>query len=157
MKYPSWSAVFKKETPEVPGLPTTVAIPTEPSEGPGTGFLGSAYQSFALQSDPNDKSFKVRAMTLPPGIDAERFARRHALLRDSERSFEQLTERPDLLKSIDKNYQDAHQIILSPKTNQAFQINEEPDKVRPVRSDQAGPATAAGPSADRGRRALRDH
>src|SRR5262245_50891937 len=78
MKYPSWSAVVKKETPEVPGLPTTVAIPSEPSEGPGAGFLGSAYQSFALQSDPNDASFKVRAMTLPPGIDKERFERRHA-------------------------------------------------------------------------------
>src|SRR5581483_1380708 len=130
LKYPSWSAVVKKETPEVPGLPTAVAIPTEPSEGPGAGFLGSAYQSFALQSDPNDKSFQVRAMTLPPGIDRERFDRRHALLRDSERSFEQLAERPDLLRSIDKNYQDAHQIILSPLTNRAFQIGEEPDRLR---------------------------
>lgn len=130
MKYPSWSAVVKKETPEVPGLPTTVAIPSEPSEGPGAGFLGSAFQSFALQSDPNDKSFKVRAMTLPPGIDRARFDRRHALLRDSERSFTELVERPDLLKSIEKNYQDAHQIILSPTTNRAFQIDQEPDKLR---------------------------
>jgi len=130
MKHPSWSAVVKKETPEVPGLPTAVAIPTEPSEGPGAGFLGSAYQSFALQSDPNDKSFQVRAMTLPNGIDRERFDRRRALLQESEHSFEKLTERPDLLKSLDKNYQDAHQIILSPRTNKAFQINEEPEKVR---------------------------
>ena len=37
MKFPSWSAVMKKETPEVPGLPTAVAVPTEPSEGPGAG------------------------------------------------------------------------------------------------------------------------
>src|SRR4051794_32947318 len=33
MKFPSWSAVVKKETPEVSGLPTAVAVPTEPSEG----------------------------------------------------------------------------------------------------------------------------
>lgn len=130
MKYPSWSTVVKKETPEVPGLPTSVAIPSEPSEGPGAGFLGSAYQSFALQSDPNDKSFQVRAMTLPPGIDRERFDRRSALLRDSEKSFAELAERPDLLRSIDKNYQDAHQIILSPRTNRAFQIHEEPEPLR---------------------------
>src|SRR5262245_42769326 len=65
LKYPSWSSVLKKETPEVPGLPTTVAIPVEPSEGPGAGFFGSAYQSFALQADPNDSGFKVRAMTMP--------------------------------------------------------------------------------------------
>lgn len=130
LKYPSWSAVVKKETPEIPGLPTTVAIPVEPSEGPGAGFLGSAYQSFALQADPSDTNFKIRSMTMPPGIDAERFQRRRKLLNDAERSFDQLVEKPDLLSSYDKYYQDAHQIILSPRTNKAFQIQEESDKLR---------------------------
>src|SRR4051794_15625068 len=32
LKHPSWAAVVKKESPEVPGLPTAVAIPVEPSE-----------------------------------------------------------------------------------------------------------------------------
>jgi hypothetical protein len=130
MKFPSWSAVVKKETPEVSGLPTAVAVPTEPSEGPGAGFLGSAYQSFALQGDPASADFKVRSMSLPDGIDADRFARRRQLLQDTERSFDQLAERPDLLRSIDKNYQDAHAIILSPKTQKAFRIDEEADKTR---------------------------
>src|SRR4029077_4557366 len=130
LKYPSWSAVVKKEMPVVPGLPTAIAIPTEPSEGPGAGFLGSAFQSFALQSDPNDRSFQVRAMTLPPGIERDRFERRQTLLRESERSFDTLVERPDLLASIDQNYRDAHQIILSPRTNRAFQIDQEPGHVR---------------------------
>jgi len=130
MKFPSWPAVVKKEMPVVPGLPTAVAIPSEPSEGPGAGFLGSAYQSFALQSDPNDRSFQVRAMTLPPGIDRARFDRRHALLQESERSFERLTERPDLLSSMDQNYRDAHQIILSPRTNAAFQMEQESERLR---------------------------
>lgn len=130
IKSPSWSAVVKKEMPSVPGLPTAVAIPSEPSEGPGAGFLGSAYQSFALQSDPNDRSFQVQGLTLPAGIDRERFDRRHRLLQESERSFDQLVERPDLLSSMDQNYREAHQIILSPTTNRAFQIDQEPDRVR---------------------------
>lgn len=130
MKYPSWSSVVKKETPEVPGLPTAVAVPVEPSEGPGAGFLGSAYQSFALQGDPSSADFKVRSMTMPDGIDAERFNRRRTLLQETERSFDALAERPDLLKSIDKNYLDAHAIILSSKTQQAFRIDEEPAKLR---------------------------
>lgn len=130
LKYPSWSSVVKKEMPVVPGLPTAVAIPTEPSEGPGAGFLGSAYQSFALQSDPNDRSFQVRAMTLPAGIDRDRFNRRHTLLQESGSSFERLADRPDLLSSIDQNYRDAHEIILSPRTNSAFQIDQEPERVR---------------------------
>jgi hypothetical protein len=130
MKYPSWSSVVKKEMPAIPGLPTAVAIPTEPSEGPGAGFLGSAWQSFALQSDPSDNSFQVRAMTMPPGIDRARFDRRHQLLRESETSFDRLVERPDLLGSIDQNYSDAHQMILSPRTNAAFQIDQEPEWLR---------------------------
>jgi hypothetical protein len=130
MKFPSWSSVVKKEMPAIPGLPTAVAIPSEPSEGPGAGFLGSAYQSFAVQSDPNDRSFQVRGLTLPDGIDSDRFQRRHALLAESERSFDRLVERPDLLTSIDQNYRDAHQIILSPRTSSAFQMDEEPERVR---------------------------
>jgi hypothetical protein len=130
LRYPSWSSVVKREMPVVPGLPTAVAIPSEPSEGPGAGFLGSAWQSFALQSDPNDRSFQVRAMTLPEGIDRERFNRRHALLNESERSFDRLIERPDLLSSMDQNYRDAHEIILSPRTNGAFQIDREAERLR---------------------------
>src|SRR6185295_11421216 len=57
-KFPSWSSVAKKELPEVTGTPTAVAIPNEPSEGPGAGFLGSANQSFAIQADPNDSEFQ---------------------------------------------------------------------------------------------------
>jgi hypothetical protein len=107
-----------------------VAVPSEPSEGPGAGFLGSTYQSFAVQGDPNDKNFKVRSMSMIEGIDRDRFERRRQLLQDTERSFEKLKERPDLLKSLDKYYEDAHQIILSPRTQKAFQIDEEPDRVR---------------------------
>jgi hypothetical protein len=130
IKYPTWSSVVKKEMPEVKGLPTAVAIPTEPSEGPGAGFLGSAWQSFAVQADPNDRNFRVRSMNLPEGIDRERFERRRQLLLESEKSFEKLAERPDLLKTLDQYYQDAHQIILAPRTQRAFRMDEEPDKLR---------------------------
>jgi hypothetical protein len=125
LKFPTWSSVCKKEMPEVQGVPTAVAIPSEPSEGPGAGFLGSAWQSYAIQSDPNDSDFKARSMALPPGIDRDRFERRRALLRDTEKSFDRLAERPDLLQSLDKFYQDAHQIILSPKTSDAFRMDQE--------------------------------
>lgn len=129
-KFPTWSAVVKRELPEVTGIPTSVAIPVEPSEGPGAGFLGSAWQSFAIQSDPSDKDFKARSMSLPPGIDRERFESRRKLLKDTENSFDKLVERPDLLRGFDKFYDDAHQIILSPHTSAAFRMDEESDDRR---------------------------
>jgi hypothetical protein len=129
-KYPTWSAVVKREMPEIVGLPTSVAIPVEPSEGPGAGFLGSAWQSFAIQADPSDKEFKARSMSLPPGIDRERFEVRRKLLVDTEKSFAKMPERPDLLRGYDKFYDDAHQIILSPRTSAAFKMEEETEKRR---------------------------
>jgi hypothetical protein len=129
-KFPTWSAVVKREMPEIMGIPTSVAIPVEPSEGPGTGFLGSAWQSFAIQADPNDKEFQARSMSLPSGIDLARFERRRTLLKETERSFESLVERPDLLRGFDKFYEDAHQIILSPATSAAFRMQEESDERR---------------------------
>lgn len=129
-KFPTWSSVAKRELPEVVGIPTSVAIPTEPSEGPGAGFLGSAWQSFAIQADPSDSEFKARSMSMPPGVDSDRFERRRQLLKDTEHSFDKLIARPDLLKAQAKFYEDAHQIILSPKTSSAFRMSEESDERR---------------------------
>ena len=129
--HPTWSAVAKKELPELPGMPTAVAIPTEPSEGPGPGFLGAAYQSFAVQGDPNAEDFKVRSVDLPPGVDFARLERRRALLDATDTTFDELVEaRPDLLQGLDKFSIDAYQIILSEKARQAFRIQEEPAERR---------------------------
>src|SRR5262249_46129869 len=128
--HPTWSAVMKKEAAETPGVPTTVAVPSEPSEGPGPGLLGAAYHSFAIQADPNDADFRVRSLALPRGIDQARLARRRELLKDTDHFFDGLADRPDLLKGTDRFYDDAHQIILSKETRQAFDMAAEPEAVR---------------------------
>lgn len=129
--HPTWSAVVKKEYPSVPGVPTTVAIPSEPSEGPGPGFLGAAYQSFATQADPNDANFRVRSLALPPGIDGERFERRRRLLEDTDRWFEAAErERPDLLQGLDRFRREAQRIVLSSSTRRAFDMDQEPARLR---------------------------
>lgn len=128
--HPTWSAVVKRESRDVPGVPTTVAVPSEPSEGPGPGFLGAAYQSFAIQADPNDANFRVRGLALPPGITMDRLERRRALLNDTNRFLDELAERPDLLQGYDNFQRDAHQIILSQTTRRAFDMEQEPASVR---------------------------
>jgi hypothetical protein len=128
--HPTWSSVVKKESRDIPGVPTAVAIPSEPSEGPGAGFLGAAYQSFAVQADPNDANFRVRALALPPGIDMDRLERRRRLLNDTNRFLDELRDRPDLLQGYDNFQREAHQIILSASTRRAFDMNQEPAAVR---------------------------
>jgi hypothetical protein len=129
--HPTWSAVVKKESRQLSGVPTTVAIPSEPTEGPGPGFLGAAYQSFFTQADPNDANFRVRSLALPLDINMERLERRRRLLEDTNRFFDQLSDhRPDLLNGLDNFHRDAHQIILAPATRRAFDMSLEPASVR---------------------------
>lgn len=128
--HPTWSAVVKRESRSIPGVPTAVAVPSEPSEGPGSGFLGAAYQSFATQADPSDANFRVRSLALPPGIDMTRLERRRALLQDTNRFFDELRDRPDLLRGFDNFHRDAHEIILSPATRRAFDMEQEAASMR---------------------------
>lgn len=129
--HPTWSAVVKKESTALPGVPTAVAIPSEPTEGPGPGFLGAAYQSLATQADPNDADFRVRSMALPRGIDMARFQRRRQLLEDTNRYFDALDrDRPDILRGYDQFQRDAQEIVLSPASRRAFDIDQEPASVR---------------------------
>jgi len=129
--HPTWSAVVKKEMPTRPGVPTTVAIPTEPTEGPGPGFLGAAYQSFFTQADPNDADFRVRGLAAAPGIDESRFERRRQLLEDTNRYFDVLNrDRPDLLRGLDTFQQEAQRIVLSSATRRAFDMNDESASMR---------------------------
>ncbi len=129
--HPTWSAVVKRESQQVPGIPTTVSIPAEPSEGPGAGFLGAAYQSFATQADPADANFRVRSLVLPGDITPDRFDRRRQLLESTNNYFQPLGEqRPDILHGLDEFQRDAQQIVLSSATRNAFDMEREPVSVR---------------------------
>jgi hypothetical protein len=123
--HPTWSAVVKKEFPETPGVPTAVAVPGEPGEGPGPGFLGAAYRSFETQGDPSSDDYQVRSMTLSEGMNVERLGKRRQLLQETDRLFSALDRQPDLLNGLEKFYADAYDIILSETTRKAFRMEEE--------------------------------
>jgi hypothetical protein len=57
-------------------LPPYVCIPNQPNIYAGTGYLGSAYGPFSLGSDPGNGNFAVRDLSLPTGVDDQRFADR---------------------------------------------------------------------------------
>ena len=67
---------------------------------------------------------------MPRDIDLSRFERRRLLLDDTNRYFDELTERPDVLRGFDRFHRDAHAIIQSPATRRAFDIDQEPALMR---------------------------
>src|SRR3712207_423679 len=124
-------SVVSKELGPVGTLPPYVAVP---SSGfafgcGGSGYLEAAFNPFSVGGDPNNAKFTVRDVTMPEGVTVERFARRRTLLQALDGAFRRLEASP-VQASRDWFYTRAYDIISSPDAKKAFNIAEEPDKVR---------------------------
>ncbi len=127
--FASMGTVVSHELGVRENLPPYVCIPNQPNVYAGTGYLGSSYGPFSLGSDPASGGFKVRDLSLPPGVDDARFGRRRKLL-DAVNAHFAAVEKSDALDAMDTFYQRAYQMISSPKARQAFNLAAEPDKLR---------------------------
>jgi hypothetical protein len=124
---PSYGAVLAKEWGSRDGLPPFVVIP-EKDLSAEAGFLGPAYDPF-VAGNPNAKTFSVKDLTLPNGVSFEEASARQGLLVKLDREFAQ-TEKSPLFESMDEFYQKAFDLIASPGARKAFDIAQEPEKLR---------------------------
>src|ERR1051325_6063929 len=117
-------------------LPANVILP-EPMgptggnmpHGQDAGFLGKAYDPFALNSDPSKKDFKVPDLLPPQQIGEARLRRRRDLRQvvdDTVKSF----EASESAKLMDANFASAYRLMTSVKAREAFDLTKEPEKVR---------------------------
>jgi hypothetical protein len=127
--YPSMGSVVSHELGVRNNLPPYVCIPSQPTTYAGSGYLSSSYAPFGLGSDPASKGFKVRDLTLPGGISAERFAQRRSVL-DAVNDHFARAEKSDNLDAMDTFYQRAYALISSQQAREAFNIEAEPPAVR---------------------------
>lgn len=117
-------------------LPTHVVLP-EPMgptggnlpHGQDAGFLGKAFDPFALMADPSKPNFKAPDLLPPPEIGEVRLARRKRL-RELVDSTVRDFESSDDAKLLDANFQSAYRLMTSPKAREAFDLSKEPAKVR---------------------------
>lgn len=137
LSYPCMGSVVSHEFGPRNNLPPYVCIPNQPNEFAGSGYLSSAYGPFGLGNDPANKDFTVRDLTLPNGIDTERFDRRRTMLQTVDNHFRTL-EKSDALDAMDTFYQRAYSLISSQEAREAFNLSAEPDKLR----DEYGRNTA---------------
>jgi uncharacterized protein (DUF1501 family) len=129
LKYPSFGAVISHEFGPRKDLPPYVAIPQVANEYAGTGYLSSAFGPFSLGSDPSNKDFTVRDLSLPQGVEPARFDRRRGLLAAVDEHFRQM-EKSDQIEAMDSFYQRAYSMISSKQAREAFNIAAEPDAIR---------------------------
>src|SRR6266516_2211443 len=80
--HPSYGAFVAHERVSPQGLPAYIQLSTgSPIRSGGPNFLGPTCAPFIISSNPNDKAFTVRDVTLPEGIDAARLDGPRSLMR----------------------------------------------------------------------------
>ncbi len=127
--YPSFGSVISHEYGPRNNLPPYICVPNKPNEFAGSGYLSSSYGPFSLGSDPASSGFRVQDLSLPGGVDENRFARRRAAL-DAVNEYFATRQRADTVKAMDSFYERAYSLISSEKARDAFDINKEPDALR---------------------------
>jgi hypothetical protein len=129
LQYPSMGSVVAHEFGPRNNLPPYVCIPNQPNEFAGTGYLSSSYAGFSLGSDPADKNFPVRDLSLPGGVDAGRFDNRRRML-DVVNGYFREKEKSDSLDALDTFYDRAYSMISSQQAREAFDMAKEPDAIK---------------------------
>ncbi len=133
--WPCYGAALDALRPPPSGSPSHVTIPVPLIEGvlvwPGqhAGFLGSKFDPFQVNSDPNNKGFAVEGLSLTEGLSVERFQRRQQLL-ESANQREAFLEESKLGQQFADNHESAFSLLTSSKLATAFDIKQEPDDVR---------------------------
>lgn len=117
-------------------LPPFVVLPELMGAGGGNlpngqagGFLGKAYDPFALNADPSKPDFVVPDLLPPQQIGEVRMERRRKL-RDAVDQSLAAFEKSEDARLLDSGFQSAFRIMSSPQAREAFELSKEPVAVR---------------------------
>jgi len=124
--HPSMGSIVSHSFGPKNNMPPYVGLPNVPSQA-GTGYLSSKFGAFELGSDPALKNFKVRDISLPKDINAERFERRQSARAAVEDHFRTIESNPAELDAMGDFYNQAYKLISSPAARKAFSLDDEPD------------------------------
>ncbi len=123
LEYPGYGAIVTKELGGNGNIPPNVAIPTSRQK---TGYLGVQYAPLNTGATPKPgEMFSVRGLKLAGGLTIDAVEKRQALLSDLDKTFRGVEETNQLVKGLDKFGQQAHAMITSPKSRDAFDISKE--------------------------------
>jgi hypothetical protein len=133
--WPCYASGFGYLRPRGDGLPGGVNLPTFLVEGPLTwpgqhaGILGPRYDPWQITRDPSKPDFRVDDLRPAPGLAIDRLGDRKALLDQVNRRQEWLAEVAEGRRLSDQQER-AFSVLTSGRVATAFELNQEPDKVR---------------------------
>jgi hypothetical protein len=133
--HPHYASVLARLRPGLPSMPHHVIIPdivyNGPARSPGLhgGYLGARYDPFLYGGDPASDRHRVEGTDLPAEVDRARFQGRQSLLQELDAQRRGL-ERSGPAATVDTLYQRAFDLLTSSRTRQAFELHQEPERVR---------------------------
>lgn len=127
---PAHGAIIAKQQGPRGSVPPYVCLPKMQNSG-GSSYLGSSAAPFVVAADPNSPSFSVPDLAPPLEISSNRLDNRRALLSRVNR-FEQAAEvqANTHAKAMNTFQQKAFDLMTSTATKSAFDIGQEPEKLR---------------------------
>jgi uncharacterized protein (DUF1501 family) len=129
-QYPSAGSIIARiKGPKLPGMPAYVGLPHTHSVGiapgyHGSAYLGSAYNPFNADGDPNSESYRVPNLTLPSGVDSRRMDRRRGLLGALDQT-RQAFDASGIAAGFDHFEQEAFSMVLGRRAREAFDLRKE--------------------------------
>ena len=129
--HPSMGAIVAHETGFTGKLPPYVAAPRNPSftwELGKSAWLGGRFESFKA-GNPNDAQWKVRDLGRPATVTPAVLERRRSLLQAVDTLAAHIHGN-DQIATYDEFSQKATEMILSPDAQRAFDVAQEPAKLR---------------------------
>ncbi|WP_406695064.1 DUF1501 domain-containing protein [Singulisphaera sp. Ch08] len=131
--FPSFGAVVAKEKGDRNSMPPYVQLGVAIDQrfgGGVAGFLGDQFNPFVLPGDASSPSFTVRDVTLPGGVDHERFQRRMKVLETVDTWQAQFESSTAALEAADTFYEKAYNLVTAPQAKKAFDIGREDPRIR---------------------------
>jgi hypothetical protein len=139
---PNVGAIVSKLLGPRAGLPAYIAVPGTTRPGPPPyqlftgGWLGGEYAPFATGGRPRNEDFTAKvseasedefnqqALQPATGLDGGRFSGRRSLRQELDLGLRRI-EAAGLSEAVDRQYQDAFTMLLSPAVRRAFDLNQE--------------------------------
>ncbi len=120
--------VARTRGPNTRGMPAYVSIPRRQLLG-GAAYLGTAYNPFTTESDPNSANYAVQNLNFPRGMDAARMHDRRGLLQELDRVRSDI-DRGGEFAGLDKFSREALEIVTGTRAQEAFDIGREKPATR---------------------------
>ena len=153
LQYPAMGSLAAKLLAVESGIPPFVSFTDlRGGQAGGAGYLGTGYNPFIVEGAGGGRNgqppnFRLRGITLPNNVSLDDLDKKDKLLRAFDDGFRRIDRQSDLADGLDTFHQQALDILRSDKTKKAFDLSQEPAKVR--EGYGTGPLGASGLAARR--------